>query len=285
MPVLNPGYLGSFQKINWIGPAIVGTVNPFILENISQKQINVLSPKNMIQGSLGVRIMDVGEIYWDTSINSTIILSNSNFGNIFTLIKDRWDKIQNLSKTGELTNFNTPILTKASITVNKDAVSCSLDLISEQSYFNIEKGPIPDFTARVAKWYDCTLTLAGLPGSFPNFASSINFPVESASINLESTVNRRFFINVGQTPYFSLESYKVSGTFTILATASDILGVDLINPQTLKLTLTGPSSLSLSIAGAGEISFGLTSMESQVESVVKAGDVNKITFSFTSFTS
>jgi hypothetical protein len=291
MPVLPPAYLSSLQKVS------IGN-NTYILEKFNLQQLNSLSDKQMIQGSLGVRVMDVGELYWKSQIDSTaLIYENGLNTDIFALLTLLWANVTNVN-TGAVPLQ--PLLEKATINITKDAVKCNLNLKSDlPTYFSIVTGGATEPIARTAKWYDCTLTINNGPIGFGGTSTSTinNGPIglggtstsvgiESAEIELETKINQRYFIGQGQTPFFSIESYKISGRITILASPADMLNVANLIPFQNRggLVRTGASSLVLNIGGVN-LYIGLAAMNSDYTRTIQAGDVNKITVSFTSYTS
>ena len=288
MPVLPPAYLSSLQKVS------IGN-NTYILEQFDLQQFNLLSDKQMIQGSLGVRVMDVGELYWKSQIDSTaLIYENGVNTDIFALLTLLWANITNVN-TGAVPQQ--PLLEKATINITKDAVKCNLNLKSDlPTYFSIVTGGATEPIARTAKWYDCTLTINNGPVGFP-IGSPVGFPIglggtstsvgiESAEIELETKISQRYFIGQGQTPFFSIENYKISGRITIIASPADMLNVANLIPFQNRggLVRTGASSLVLNIGGVN-LYIGLAAMNSDYKRTIQAGDVNKITVSFTSYTS
>lgn len=276
MPVLPPAYLSSLQKVS------IGN-NTYILEKFNLQQLNSLSDKQMIQGSLGVRVMDVGELYWKSQIDSTaLIYENGVNTDIFALLTLLWANVTNVN-TGAVPLQ--PLLEKATINITKDAVKCNLNLKSDlPTYFSIVTGGATEPIARTAKWYDCTLTINNGPIGFGGTSTSVG--IESAEIELETKINQRYFIGQGQTPFFSIESYKISGRITILASPADMLNVANLIPFQNRggLVRTGASSLVLNIGGVN-LYIGLAAMNSDYTRTIQAGDVNKITVSFTSYTS
>jgi hypothetical protein len=276
MPVLPPAYLSSLQKVS------IGN-NTYILEKFNLQQLNSLSDKQMIQGSLGVRVMDVGELYWKSQIDSTaLIYENGLNTDIFALLTLLWANVTNVN-TGAVPLQ--PLLEKATINITKDAVKCNLNLKSDlPTYFSIVTGGATEPIARTAKWYDCTLTINNGPIGFGGTSTSVG--IESAEIELETKINQRYFIGQGQTPFFSIESYKISGRITILASPADMLNVANLIPFQNRggLVRTGASSLVLNIGGVN-LYIGLAAMKSDYTRTIQAGDVNKITVSFTSYTS
>jgi hypothetical protein len=276
MPVLPPAYLSSLQKVS------IGN-NTYILEKFNLQQLNSLSDKQMIQGSLGVRVMDVGELYWKSQIDSTaLIYENGVNTDIFALLTLLWANVTNVN-TGAVPQQ--PLLEKATINITKDAVKCNLNLKSDlPTYFSIVTGGATEPIARTAKWYDCTLTINNGPIGFGGTSTSVG--IESAEIELDTKINQRYFIGQGQTPFFSIESYKISGRITILASPADMLNVANLIPFQNRggLVRTGASSLVLNIGGLN-LYIGLAAMNSDYTRTIQAGDVNKITVSFTSYTS
>jgi len=278
MPVLPSKYLGSLQKISF------GTQS-YILEKFSQTQLNQLSDKQMIQGSLGVKVMDVGEIYWTTKIDSTaLVYENGVNGDVFSLISLLWNNIR--SANNATTTPYQPLLEKATISINKDAVRCSTTLKSDgPSYFSVTTGNATEPIARTARWFDCSLLISSNgPIGFEGTSTAV--AIESAEIELDAKISQRYFVGQGQTPYFSIDSYKVSGRMTVLASREDLLNDNnYIKFQNRgQLVQTGSNGLTLYI-GNIPLYIGMAAMNSEYTRTVQAGDVNKISIVFTSYTS
>ena len=241
----------------------------------------------MIQGSLGVRVMDVGEIFWTSEIESAaLIYENGVNTDIFGLLTRLWGNILQVN-SGAIPEQ--PLLDKASINISKDAVKVNLTLKSDlPNYFSITTGGANEPIARTAKWYDCTLTIGSGPVGFPMSLgqNTTTVGIESADIDFETKINQRYFIGQGQTPFFSIESYKISGRITIIASPADMLNVANLIPEQNRggLVRTGASSLVLNIGGVN-LYIGLAAMNSDYKRTIQAGNVNKITVSFTSYTS
>ena len=280
MPVLPSAYLGSLQKVS------IGS-KAYILEKFKLTQNNAVTDKPMIQGSLGVRVMDVGEIFWTSEIESAaLIYENGVNTDIFGLLTRLWGNILQVN-SGAIPEQ--PLLDRASINISKDAVKVNLTLKSDlPNYFSITTGGANEPIARTAKWYDCTLTIGSGPVGFPMSLgqNTTTVGIESADIDFETKINQRFFIGPGQTPYFSIENYKISGRFTVFASPAEILNIaNTISSQNVGgLVRTGAGSLILTIGGV-PLYIGLAAMNSSVTRTIQAGDVNKITVSFTSYTS
>lgn len=283
MPVLPPSYLGSLQQI-YVGNYL------YLLEKFNQRQVNTLSDKQMIQGSLGVRVMDVGEIFWSTQVESSALIFGAGagaFSDVFALIDIGWANIRSANSPNVQPAL--PLMEKASININKDGVRCSASFKSDDSlpFVVSNSRDASGFFARTAKWYDCTLIASSLPVGFPGTSNTIIAGIESAEIEFDVKITPRFFIGQSQTPFFSIDSYKVSGKMTVIASAADMLNTNNIIPYQTRgfLSLTGPVTIQLQIGLGAPITLGLASMKSEYSKSVNAGEVNKITISFTSYTS
>jgi len=268
MPILSPSVLGSFQTVRVGGQA-------YLLESFSQTQNNPVEPKTMIQGTLGTKIMDVGGITYKTSVNSSALIgSASGYSDVFALIDYYWKNIRSGSPS-------LPLLEKAEIKVSKDGVTCSANFLSDSpGSFTVTPGSAGDVLARVSKWYDTVFYVNG------GTTNSIVGAVESANIDLSTKITPRFFVGAtDQLPFFSIETYSISGSVTIVADANSFsLPENFIGLQTRgTLTLTGPTNIGLTVGGVS-ISLGVASMKSSIDKSVKAGDVLRITFNFQSYT-
>ena len=277
MPVLPSIYLGSLQKI-------IFNSKSYILEKFNQRQINSLSDKQMIQGSLGVRVMDVGEIYWTTQIDSTALVYENGVNNdVFSLISLLWDNVRSANNPA-ITPYQ-PLLDKATISISKDGVKCSASLKSDgPSYFSVITGGANEPIARTAKWFDCSLLITNGPTGFGGTSEVV--ALESAEIELEAKISQRYFVGQGQTPYFSIDSFKVSGKMTVIASPGQMFNLSNYIPFQNRgfLIPTGPSGLTLFI-GTVPLYIGLAAMNQEYSRSVTAGDVNKISIQFTSYTS
>jgi hypothetical protein len=284
MPVLSPAYFGNLQHV-YVGNNLI------LLEKFSQTQRNTVSTKPMIQGTLGTRVMDVGEIIWDTTIESSALIFEQgalSFGDIFGLVDLGWANIRSANNLYGAPSM--PLMDKATISINKEKVSCNASFISgnDAPFQVVNERDSSLFIARVAKWFDCTLLASSMPlgfsGAFSN--NTISVGVESAQIELKAKITPRFFIgSTSQEPYFSIDNYEISGNMTVIASAADMANAyNFIIPQSRGfLSRNGPVSLTLFI-GARSLELGLTSLRTEFTRSVTAGDVNRISFKFTSFT-
>lgn len=286
MPVLPPSYISTLQQVKYNN-------NVFLFENFTQTQVNEIKEKHMIQGTIGVRVMDVGELYWKTSIKSPALIfgqSGLAFGDIFSLITTSWNNIISANVPGYIPAL--PLMESASISINEKGVDVSANFVSDFSgpfyLSDTRDSSNPPFTARTAKWYDCTVYAQQMPSAFSgNLPNTVTGAVIEAKIDLKADIGKKFFIGQGQTPFFSINKYTISGEMTLLASAYDLaLGTNQISTQYANgqpLTITGPINIVLQI-GLLPLNIGVLSMKQEYQTVASAGDVNKITFKFTSFT-
>ena len=87
MPLINSELLSNWYKITLPGYGQV------LAESFTQSKVQEASNKGMIQGDIGVRVMDVGTLYYTSSISGPIIITKNpdygefnEFGDIFGLI-------------------------------------------------------------------------------------------------------------------------------------------------------------------------------------------------------
>ena len=289
MPVLPPAYFGNLQHI-YIDNKL------YLLERFSQTQKVALNAKPMIQGTIGTRVMDVGEMTWDTTIESSALIVASDYANsfsdVFGLIDLAWANIR--SANNVLGNPSLPLMKQAKITINKDKVGMTATFTSGNPapFVVLNERDSTLFIARLVRWFDCTLVVTsnsmptGFSGPFSNQPETTSLGIESAEIDLTAKITPRYFVgSPTQEPYFSIDNYEVSGSITAIATASDMaLTSNLISPQSRgALSLNGPKELILYI-GTRSIGLGMSSLKSEFTRTVNAGDVNRISIKFTSFT-
>ena len=96
MPLINSELLSNWYKITLPGYGEV------LAESFTQSKVQDASNKGMIQGDIGVRVMDVGAVYYTSSISGPIIVTKNpdygefnEFGDIFGLITYNVNRQQN----------------------------------------------------------------------------------------------------------------------------------------------------------------------------------------------
>lgn len=297
MPVLDPTVISNWYRIK------DEYNNFYVVQDFSMNQNSSVQNKPLVQGDIGTRIMDVGGISYTWSVSSPALVTDGTVvGNVLTLIKTGWSNV----KTGGIGAAY--LLERAAIRINKEGVDCSASFKSDNpSSFVASYGTNgSNYIARVAKWYD----------SYFNFTfrgrSSANLAIESAEINFDPEIGERYFVGGSQAPYFSVNSYKLSGTITFLVPPDEFQnfrglyqsGSDLPSGATLPAAYPGNqisgnlagtrsfvvtgiqnANLVIGLPGTGgfNLQLGNASMTTEVTAAIKAGDITKVTLKFVSY--
>lgn len=206
MPLLNSTYLSNWYKLTLPGYGEV------LAESFTQSKVQDASNKGMIQGDIGVRVMDVGTLYYTSSISGPILVAEtSEFNDLFGLITYNVDA-QRFATIG--TNNNIAyILKTAQIQISTEQVRATanfegdfpLDVASYNPTGNV------NLLARTARFYDTTFYFGTVTDSYA---------VISGDININFDIDRNFFLNQGQAPYFSIRGYNATGNVKIALTPS-----------------------------------------------------------------
>lgn len=282
MPVLDPTVISNWYRIK------DEYNNFYVVQDFSMNQNSSVTNKPLVQGDIGTRIMDVGGISYTWSVSSPALVTDGTVvGNVLTLIKAGWNNV----KTGGIGAAY--LLERGAIRISKEGVDCTASFKSDNpSSFTASYGTNgSNYIARVAKWYDSyfTFTFRGI--------SSANLSIESADINFDPEIGERYFVGGTQAPYFSVNSYKLSGTITFLVppaefykfrsiyqTGNDSPG-NLAGTRSFYVTGIENANLVIGLPGTGgfNLNLGNASMTTEVTSAIKAGDITKVTLKFVSY--
>ena len=282
MPVLDPTVISNWYRIK------DEYNNFYVVQDFSMNQNSSVQNKPLVQGDIGTRIMDVGGISYTWSVSSPALVTDGTVvGNVLTLIKNGWANI----KTGGVGAAY--LLERGAIRINKEGVDCSASFKSDNpSSFVAEYGTNgSNYIARVAKWYDSyfTFTFRGI--------QSANLSIENAEINFDPEIGERYFVGGTQAPFFSVNSYKLSGTITFLVppaefykfrsiyqTGNDSPG-NLAGTRSFYVTGIENANLVIGLPGTGgfNLQLGTASMTTEITSAIKAGDITKVTLKFVSY--
>lgn len=282
MPVLDPTVISNWYRIK------DEYNNFYVVQDFSMNQNSSVQNKPLVQGDIGTRIMDVGGISYTWSVSSPALVTDGTVvGNVLTLIKNGWANI----KTGGVGAAY--LLERGAIRINKEGVDCSASFKSDNpSSFVAEYGTNgSNYIARVAKWYDSyfTFTFRGI--------QSANLSIENAEINFDPEIGERYFVGGTQAPFFSVNSYKLSGTITFLVppaefykfrsiyqTGNDYPG-NLAGTRSFYVTGIENANLVIGLPGTGgfNLQLGTASMTTEITSAIKAGDITKVTLKFVSY--
>ena len=225
MPLLNSGYLSNWYKMSLPqydgqGNMLPGTYE-VLVENYTESKIQEAQNKSMIQGDIGVHIMDIGTLYYTTSMTSPILINyTSEFNDIFDTIV-YFTNIQRQPLNG---TFGLAYLLKsARIEVTTDAVRATGnfegDTAVASAAYNVVNQQV-NLLARTARFYDTYFY-------FGEITDSAQFPVISGEINLNFDIDKNYFLGQmwrysddgtivpSQSPFFSLRGYSATGNIKI----------------------------------------------------------------------
>ncbi len=197
MPLLDSTLLS-----NWYQLILPNYSGPVLAESFTQSKIQDASNKGMIQGDIGVRVMDVGTLYYTSSLSGPIIVpdatSPNDFSDLFSLMEfyiDRQRQPQSVAGIAYL-------MKSAQIQVTTESVRATtnfegdfrLDVATYNSTGNV------NLLARTARFYDTIF-----------YIGDLNYNVVSGDININFDIDRNFFLGQGQAPFFSLRGYNATG--------------------------------------------------------------------------
>ena len=225
MPLLNSGYLSNWYKMSLPQYDGEGNMLPgsyeVLVENYTESKIQEAQNKSMIQGDIGVHIMDVGTVYYTTSMTSPILINyTSEFSDIFDTIV-YFTNIQRQPLNG---TFGLAYLLKsARIEVTTDAVRATGnfegDTAVASAAYNVVNQQV-NLLARTARFYDTYFY-------FGEITDSAQYPVISGEINLNFDIDKNYFLGQmwrysgdgtivpSQSPFFSLRGYSATGNIKI----------------------------------------------------------------------
>jgi hypothetical protein len=230
MPVLPSEYISNWYILrNVINPNI-----SYIFESWTESQMQSAQPKPLIQGDIGVRVMDIGGMYWKYDVKSpALIIENpigscSNGGNTsnmkvesaFGLLAYAMRTIQTpIASTNSgllgspIAAANAPIylLESGNIQMNDQGVNVSMSFISDSRGAFLPDYVAGDvsYAARTAKHFDVGLHISA------NYFSG-DFQVTNMDVNFKSSISQNYLIGTDQYPYFGINGYSCSGTITFL---------------------------------------------------------------------
>ena len=222
MPLINSELLSNWYKITLPGYGEV------LAESFTQSKVQDASNKGMIQGDIGVRVMDVGAVYYTSSISGPIIVTKNpdygefnEFGDIFGLITYNVNRQQNAFLGTNLQGI-TYLLKNAQIQVSTDAVRATTNFEGDYSLSPANYNPSGaiNLLARTARFYDTTFYFGTVTNSYP---------VISGDININFDLDKNYFLGQGQAPYFSIRGYNATGNIKIALTPTNynsLVGID-----------------------------------------------------------
>ena len=216
MPLLNSKLLSNWYKISvpyYNSNTGLFTNSEILVESFTQSKVQDASNKGMIQGDIGVRVMDIGTLYYTSTLSGPIIVAESSeFYDLFNLISSNITYQRYGVSTSGIYTDNTPtlLLKSAQIQVTTDSVRATAnfegDYALANTFYNGDTPQNINLLARTARFYDTIFYF----GSVTN-----NYPVLSGDINVNFDIDKNFFLGQGQSPYFSIRGYSATGNVKI----------------------------------------------------------------------
>lgn len=230
MPVLPSEYISNWYILrNVLNPNIA-----YIFESWSEDQIQNAQPKPLIQGDIGVRVMDIGGMHWKYTVQSPVLIIENPIGNCgdennannmkvesaFGLLAHAMQTIQTpitASNSGLLGSpipaSNAPLylLDSGGIKMNDQGVNVSMSFVSDSRGAFLPDYVAGDvsYAARTARHYDVTLHISA------NYFSG-DFQVTNMDVNFKPVISQNYLLGTDQYPYFGISGYSCSGTITFL---------------------------------------------------------------------
>jgi hypothetical protein len=216
MPLLNSKLLSNWYKISvpyYNSDTKLFSTPEILVESFTQSKVQDSSNKGMIQGDIGVRVMDVGTLYYTSTLSGPIIVAErSEFKDLFNLISSNitYQRLGVQTTLPYTDNTPTLLLKSAQIQVTTEAVKATANFEGDYALANVlYNGNTPtdvNLLARTARFYDTLFYF----GSVTN-----NYPVLSGDININFDIDKNFFLGQGQGPYFSIRGYNATGNVKI----------------------------------------------------------------------
>jgi hypothetical protein len=259
MPILT-----SDNIADWYYLEDLHTTRRFLIENFTTTRKQSVEQRKAIQGLPGTLIMDVGASDWNStfSSNALIIKDGDLYHDIFDLLKEDFGHIKQflLYQNEFLEDKN--LLVTADIDIGTEV---GINLTYTQKFDNIFNFKYvadqtnDDFVARTAKFYDTNFYLSKKLDSDEYYVFKIN----TGKINISVDYDTLYFVNSNsEFPFYSLQNYKISGSFTAYLPHEQIDSLILYNKNFNELI---PSRANCSIAiGDRYLELGQANIQSNV---------------------
>lgn len=215
MPVLPSSYLSTWYRLrNAFNQNLV-----YIFQSWSEKHNQDVKPKQLLQSDIGVRVMDIGGMWYEYSISSPALIveypvyandddSRDRVSSVIPLLATSMSSVQ-----APITVANAPVflLQSANLKMDESGVNVNMSFISDSRgaflpEFNT--GDL-DYIGRTARFNDTNLFIS-------SNAFNTNYQVIDADINIRVDVGKVYFLGTSQFPYFAIQGYSVNGSVRIL---------------------------------------------------------------------
>ena len=260
MPILTSGNIAD-----WYYLEDLHTPRRFLIENFTTTRKQSVEQRKAIQGFPGTLIMDIGASDWNStfSSNALIIKDGDLYYDIFDLLKEDFGHIK------QFLFYQNEYLEDKNLLVSADidiGTEIGITLTYTQKFDNIfnfkyiaGNNETEDFVARTAKFYDTKFYLSKKLDSDEYYSFKIN----TAKINIAVDYDTLYFVNSdSEFPFYSLQNYKISGSFTAYLPHEQIDNLILYNKNFNELI---PSKANCSIAiGDRYLELGQANIQSNV---------------------
>lgn len=290
MPLLPSKYLSNWWLLS------LATNTAFIAEQFNQSKVQDTSPKALIQGDIGVHVLDIAGLYFNQTIASPVLVGVNNpvrltngsgqyssvyyydtFDLLLNLIKYQFQPVYDTSISNAI---GYPVLLKsAQIQVSTDAVRATLNLESDTAIAPEYFGQSADIIARTARFYDTTFTFGLIQGR-----------VLSGDISITVDLEKVYFLGQTQSPYFAIKGYSVTGNIKLAIEPAEYVtlinlygsyeryGELLVNTGLVQLIVAGGD------AGVDRVlNLGTASVLPKIEMSMQQGSIITAQVDFTSY--
>ena len=285
MPTLSPRYVSNWYYIQ-DNPNLdtTGLTSPQIrlFQNYSQTNDSDLSTVPLISGDIGPRIASVGGLTWKAKAAGPAVIFEDSFGNtgtasIFDTIVTQFQILQN-------PNYQTSaihLMESASVNVSPEGVTCNIGFISAvKDPFIIlpyERAGQYNFIGRTAKNFDTFIAISTFDTAMLPYTNV--FQIIDSDISISTTIEPKYFPNGSQTPWLSIQAYKVSGNVTVLATPAEF--ENFYVPAQVPGTFVVKSVRSTVIqVGNSYLNLGAVSLTGSVSHELAANQLTQVKMSF-----
>jgi len=209
-----------------------------VCERFDTKVEQAVSDRQLLQGDAGTHVFDINGTTWSTTLSSDLLIFRTGdrdgffVRDIFDLLIYDFNQLRyKLTYPNSLVLYNQNLLSNATVNIGKN-LTCSL---TYNSYYQDKFGLTPvtvaqdpagiDFVARTAKFYDTRFYVDGY-----------NYLVQSGSMSIKIDYKKMYLFNTSSSePFYSPESYSVSGNLTIAINEYDFNSMYISNQLFLSL--------------------------------------------------
>ena len=217
MGILNSAYIPNWNIVTYYD-VNTNLENKVIFERFDSKIDQPISEKELIQGDAGTHVFDVGGLTWTSTLSSDLLIfkdgNRDGFAvrDLFDLLIYDFNQVRNkLTYPNSTFLYNQNLLSSGTLNIGKN-LTCSLTYNSHYldkfGIGTVQAYDDPagiDFVARTAKFYDTRF-----------FVDGYGYLIQSGSMSLKINYKKMYMFNTNTNePFYSPESYSVSGNLTV----------------------------------------------------------------------